>query len=142
MTDDASDADAAAVAALRDAWIAAVAGRDVGALGDLLEEDYEVWAHGAPALRGPAAAAGAMGVALERYAIEQTFEPLETVIAGAWAFERGVERMRLTPRNGGPTQDFAQRALLIMHRGADGRWHYARGMTNGLPAAEAPATVG
>jgi len=136
MTDDPPDPDAAAVAALRNAWIAAVAGRDVAALNDLLEEDYEVWAHGAPALRGPAAAAGAMGAALERYSIQQTFEPLETVIAGAWAFERGIERMRLTPRNGGPTQDFVQRALLIIHRGADGRWRYARGMTNGLPPAE------
>ena len=136
MTDEAPDPDVAAVAALRDTWIAAIADRNVAALNDLLEEDYEVWAHGAPPLRGPAAAAGAMGAALERFSIEQSFEPLETVIAGAWAFERGIERMRLTPRGGGPTQDFAQRALLILHRGADGRWRYARGMTNGLPAAE------
>ena len=54
----------------------------------------------------------------------------------------GIERMRLTPRGGGPRQDLVQRALLIMRRGADGRWRYARGMTNGLPTADAPATAG
>jgi uncharacterized protein (TIGR02246 family) len=129
--------DRTAVAAVRATWTAAVAAGDVTRLADLLEEDYEVWAHGAAPLRGRDAATAAMGAALASYAIEQTFEPEETVVAGAWAFERGLDRMHLTPRDGGPPRELVQRALLILHRGADGRWRYARGMTNGLPALAA-----
>jgi len=118
---------------LRNAWIAAVKRRDPSAIADLLTEDYEVWSGGAATLKGPAAAAAAMGAALARFDIEQTLEVVETVVSGDWAFERGIERMRLTPREGGDVQSFEQRAFLIMHRGRDGRWRYARGMTAAMP---------
>lgn len=131
--------DRAAIAAVRDAWVASVASRDPSAIRDLLTDDYEVWAHGAPPIRGRDAAAAAMSAALARFTIEQSFEPIETVVAGDWAFERGVERMRVTPLDGGPPRDMSQRALLILHRGRDGRWRYARGMTNGLPAPSSAA---
>jgi ketosteroid isomerase-like protein len=62
------------------------------------------------------------------------FEPIEAVVAGDWAFDRGIESMTVTPIAGGPAQTMVQRALLILRRGTDGRWRYARGMTNGLPA--------
>ena len=74
-----------------------------------------------------------MGAALALYEIEQSFEPEETVVSGAWAFERGLDRMRLTPRGGGAPREIAQRAILILRRSDDGRWRYARGTTNGLP---------
>ena len=121
------------LAALHTAWVGAVARGDVSALRELLADDYEVWAHGAPPLRGAEVAARAMGAAAERYAIDQRFEPVETVVAGDWAFQRGIERMRVTPRAGGEPRVQEQRALLILRRGEDGRWRYARGMTNGLP---------
>ena len=124
-------------AALRAAWVAAVADRDPDVLRFLLAEDYEVWAHGAAPIVGPDAAIAAMRGALERFSIAQSFEPLETLIAGDWAFERGIERMTVTPRGGGASQQITQRAFLILRRGADGQWRYARGMTNGLPATPA-----
>lgn len=118
---------------LRDAWIAAVKRRDPSALADLLTDDYEVWSGGAPGMKGPAAAAAAMSAALARFDIEQTLEVIETIVSGDWAFERGIERMRLTPRGGGDVQNFEQRAFLVMRRGTDGRWRYARGMTTAMP---------
>jgi len=127
--------DRAAIATVRDQWVAAVAARDVDAIRSLLTDDYEVWAHGTPPMRG-ADAAAAMGAALGKFEIAQSFDPIETVVSGDWAFERGIERMVVTSRDGSaPARDVSQRALLILHRGADGRWRYARGMTNGLPAA-------
>ncbi|HMC56833.1 MAG TPA: nuclear transport factor 2 family protein [Gemmatimonadaceae bacterium] len=124
---------AAEIDELRNAWIAAVARRDPSAVADLLTDDYEVWSGGAPALKGPAAAAAAMGAALARFDIEQSLEVVETVVSGDWAFERGIERMTLTPRGGGDVQRFEQRAFLVMRRDADGRWRYARGMTTAMP---------
>jgi ketosteroid isomerase-like protein len=127
------DRDLAAIAAVRSAWVQAVGDANADALRDFLADDYEVWAHGAPPIRGPQGAAAAMRDALTRFEIAQSFEPVETVVCGDWAFERGIETMILTPREGGEPRELAQRALLILRRGPDGMWRYARGMTNGLP---------
>lgn len=127
--------DVAAIQRLRDMWVEAVVRRDAAALRELVTEDYEVWAHGAPTFRGRDTVETSMRSAMEKFDIEPGFEAIETVIAGDWAFQRGLEKMRVTPRGGGESQTREQRALLIMHRGADGQWRYARGMTNGLPSS-------
>jgi len=127
------EADRAAIDALRDRWVAVVASGDVRELADLVTPDYEVWTHGAPALTGPHTVVTTMGAVLTRFSVSQSYEPIETVIAGDWAFQRGIERIRVVPKGGGASQENAQRALLILRRGADGSWRYARGMTNGLP---------
>jgi len=119
-----------AIAALRAAWTDAVAARNADALKDLLTDDYEVWPQGAPPIIGPAAATAAMRGAVERFDIVQSFEALETVVAGDWAFERGIERMILTPRGGGEQRTIEQRTFLIERKGQDGKWKFARGMTN------------
>ena len=134
----ASHAPRATPADLRAAWVSAIAARDANALRPLLSDDYEVWAHATPALHGADAAIEAMRAALEHFVIEQSFEPIETVIAGDWAFERGVERMTVAPIAGGPSQTMTQRALLILRRDRHGLWQFARGMTNGLPPASSP----
>ena len=125
-----SSDDLQAIIALRAAWTNAVATRNPDALKDLLTDDYEVWPQNAPPITGPAAATAAMRGAVERFDIVQSFDPLETVIAGDWAFERGIERMTLRPRDGGDTRTIEQRTLLIEKKGADGKWRFARGMTN------------
>ena len=125
-----SSDDLRAIRALRAAWTNAVAARDPDALKDLLTDDYEVWPQGAAPLIGPAAAAAAMRGAVERFDIVQSFEPIETVVAGDWAFERGIERMTLTPRGGGEKREIEQRTLLIERKGEDGKWRFARGITN------------
>jgi ketosteroid isomerase-like protein len=126
MTSD----DISAIAALRAAWTTAVAARNPDALRDLLTDDYEVWPQGAPPIIGPAAATAAMRDAVERFDIVQSFEPIETVIAGEWAFERGIERMIVTPREGGEARTIEQRTVLIERKGSDGKWRFARGFTN------------
>ncbi len=125
--------DRAAIDALRDAWVAVVASGDARGLADLVTSDYEVWAHATPPLGGPQTVVAMMGAALAKYSVTQSYVPAETVVAGDWAFQRGIERIHAVPRHGGPAQETAQRALLILKRGSDGRWRYARGMTNGLP---------
>ena len=125
--------------AVRDAWVAAIAARDPQALRPLLTDDYEVWAHGVEPIVGADVAVAAMAAALERNRVEQSFEPIESIIAGDWAFERGIESMRVMPLDGGPTREASQRALLILRRGADGNWRFARGMTNGLPINRIPS---
>ena len=135
------DEDRKAIDAVRAAWVAAVAAGDASALADLVTPDYEVWAHATPALTGPDTVVAMMSAAMSRYAITQRYEPIETIVAGDWAFQRGIEHIRAVPRDGGPAQDAQQRGLLILRRGQDGRWRYARGMTNGLPPADDGSSV-
>src|SRR4029079_12892263 len=91
-------ADRKAIDGLRDAWVAAVAAGDARALADLVTPDYEVWAHATPAFTGPETVVAMMGAAMTRYAITQRYEPIETVVAGDWAFQRGIEHIRGAPR--------------------------------------------
>ena len=102
MTDE---ADRAAIDALRDRWIAIVASGDVRELADLVTPDYEVWTHGAPALSGPRTVVATMSAVLAKYAVSQSYEPVETVIAGEWAFQRGIERIRVVPKGGGASHE-------------------------------------
>jgi ketosteroid isomerase-like protein len=120
-------------ALVRSAWMSAVTSGDAEALRPLITDDYELWPHARPPLRGIDATVAAMRAAMQQFRIEQHFETEETVIAGDWAFERGVETMTVTALAGGPSRTMTQRALLILRRGTDQRWRYARGMTNGLP---------
>lgn len=130
------DQDRGTPADVRAAWVAAVSSGDADALRALIAPDYEVWANAAPPLSGPDAVIRAMRGAMQLYHIDQSFEAIETVVAGDWAFERGIEQIKVTPIGGGPAQTMRQRALLILHRGPDGQWQYARGMTNALPTGE------
>jgi uncharacterized protein (TIGR02246 family) len=134
------DADRAAIDALRARWVEVVASGDARGLANLVTDDYEVWTHGAPPLGGPQTVVAVMGAALAQFSVEQSYEPSETIISGDWAFQRGIERIRATPRSGGETRENVQRALVIVRRSNDGCWRYARGMTNGLPAAPAATT--
>lgn len=134
------DGDRAGIDALRDRWVEVVASGDARGLADLVTDDYEAWTHGAPPLGGRQTVVAVMGAALAKSSVQQSYEPFETIVSGDWAFQRGIERIRATPRDGGPVRENVQRALVILRRGDDGRWRYARGMTNGLPPAPSAPT--
>jgi uncharacterized protein (TIGR02246 family) len=132
----------AGIAELHARWARAIERGDAAALADLVTEDYEVWANGTPALTGRAAVTDAMRGALARYDVAPAFDSLELIVAGDWAFERGIEQMRVAPRTGGDAQTRTQRALLLMRRDEDGRWRYARGMRNAPPDVPASPSGG
>ena len=131
--------DRSAIRELTDAWMAAVARQDVAALAALVTEDFETWPAGAPAVSGRAAVEALYRGAFAQVSIEQSFESQEFVVCGDWAFDRGLDTVRMTPRAGGATREHVQRVMLILRRGGDGTWRYARGMSNALPAAPVPA---
>lgn len=117
---------------LRD-WRAALAAGDTGAVGELVTEDAEFWSHGQPALTGRDAVRDAFAPLFASYTMDQEFQREELVVAGDWAFMRGLEVNRLVPREAGEETTVRQRAFSVMHRGSDGRWRFRRGMTNAPP---------
>jgi uncharacterized protein (TIGR02246 family) len=137
--DIAAAADSAASEAVReiytllDRWREAVREGDIQAVINLVTEDAEFWSHGAASVTGRAALAEAFRPFFTNYELLQEFECHELVVRGDLAFMRGLEINRLVPRAGGDTVEVQQRAFSVMRRSADGRWRFARGMTNQPP---------
>lgn len=117
-------------------WETAISEGDVDSLADLVADDAVFWTHGAPELKGRAAVREAFTRAFDAWSMKQTFEEHERIIGDGWVFFRGVEHNTLTPKSGeGAPVNVDQRAFGIMKRGEDGRWRFARGMTN-LPPSD------
>ena len=113
------------------AWREAGKRGDAAALVSLITEDGEFWTHGAPAVKGRQAVAAMMEGFFAGFHFEQSFETLERIVLDGWAFVRGVEHNRVTPRRGeGETVEIRQRAFMVLRLDEDGLWRFARGMTN------------
>jgi len=118
------------------AWARAYSGADVSGLLALLTDDAEFWTHGAPPLVGRDAVRAVLEQFFERFSVVQRFVEFERFVAADWALLRGEESTTLTPKAGGERIEHRQRAFSLLRRGSDGRWRFARGMTNQGRAAD------
>ncbi len=113
--------------ALYDAWAEAYRREDIDTILSLVTDDYLLFA---PAksplarreLRAPLAAA------LAAYDVIPSFEREEQIVSGDLAFERGWDVQTVRPRAGGEEHVQRQRVFLILQRGSDGVWRFARGI--------------
>lgn len=71
-----------------------------------------------------------------RQAIEPRFEREERIVSGDLAVGPGWDVQTLRPRGGGAARTQRQRVLMVLRRGPDGRWRYARGMSQAGPDTE------
>lgn len=121
------------------AWSRAFAARDVDAVLGLLTDDYRLWMPGRPPLDREALRP-ALTAAFAAYDVEPAFECEERLVDGDLAFERGWDVQVVRPRAGGPGRTQRQRVFLVLRRWADGRWRFARGMSQpGPEPAPAPS---
>ena len=125
---------------LFEAWKAAVASKDVERVASLTTEDCEFWTNAAPPLVGRAMLRTALTSLYAAYTHRQDFERLELIVSDTLAFIRGIEHNVLRPTSGGPEVRRAQRAFIVVRKGPDGHWRFARGMTN-LPPQEQTAVA-
>jgi ketosteroid isomerase-like protein len=119
---------------LYDAWLAAFRRRDVDAILALLTPDYLLWAPSTGQVDS-SALAPRLAAALQLYDIEPSFQSEERIVSGDLAFERGWDVQQITPRAGGDPVTQRQRVFMILRRQPDGRWLFARGMSQPGPAA-------
>jgi uncharacterized protein (TIGR02246 family) len=119
-------------------WASALADGDIVRISGLVTEDAEFWTQGAAPLTGRGAVAAAVAPILAAYKFSQRFDVHERCLGLDWVLLRGTEINTVEPRNGGPSAEIRQRAFSVLRRERDGRWRFARGMTNQGPA-ETPA---
>jgi len=115
---------------LYDTWRDAYARRDVDAVLRLLTDDYVLMAPGMPPVTSEKLRPLLEG-AFAKYDVVSEFEREEQIVSGDLAFERGWDVQKVRVRDSGETTDRRQRIFLILRRGADGVWRFARGMSQG-----------
>jgi uncharacterized protein (TIGR02246 family) len=111
-------------------WATAFSTGTVDALVSLVVEDAEFWTHGMPAVVGRPALRKAFSTFFSAYSAVQVFDEKERLIGDGWALLRGIEVNTLTAAGGGDPVEYTQRAFSVLRLDSDGRWRFARGMTN------------
>ena len=119
---------------LYDAWSEAFQRKNVDAILELLTPDYVLWPMGAPAITRDALVPRLVAT-FSTYDITPSFEREERLVAGDFAFERGWDIQKIRPCAGGEVATHRQRVFLVLQRGTDDRWRFARGMSQRGPAA-------
>src|SRR5262249_7580587 len=117
---------------LYQAWGDAFHRQDVQAILGLLTSDYVLWPASAPPMTRDSLEPRLVAT-LRAYEVRSSFEREERLVAGDLAFERGWDVQQLRPRAGGEMQTHRQRVFLILRRGSDGKWRFARGMSQPGP---------
>jgi ketosteroid isomerase-like protein len=133
-------ADLAAISAFNVQYLKAINTGDIHALSALTDDDHIAIVPGRPPLLGKAANIAANGALYQQFNIAENWTPVETVIDGNLAYQRGsfsvaaTAKAGITARPVGGTGTF----LRIYRRQADGSWIMTRDMFNTeQPAAAA-----
>jgi ketosteroid isomerase-like protein len=123
-------ADLAAITDFNTRYLRAINAGDSAALSALTDDDHIMLAPGRPPVLGKAANDAANARGFQQFNIVETWNPLETVIDGNLAYQRGSFTVAATPKAGGPTRTTAGSFLRIYRRQADGSWRMSRDMFN------------
>jgi len=124
------DQDLAAIAEFNRQYLKAINDEDIATLSSLTTEDHIMIASGRAPLVGKAANDAANGRVFKQFDIDETWTPVETVVSGDVAYQRGTFTVAATPKAGGNTTRTSGHFLRIYRRQADGSWRMTRDMFN------------
>jgi ketosteroid isomerase-like protein len=120
----------AAIEAFNREYLAAINNEDIETLSALTTEEHIMLMPNRPPLAGKQANIDANRRAFELFEFDEEWRPLETGIAGDWAWQRGTYQVTVTPRAGGDSRTLAGSFLRIYRRRTDGSWRMIRDMFN------------
>lgn len=130
-------ADTAAIKALGDQYIAAVNSGDAAAVTATFTDDGIGMPPNQAAREGKQAIQANYEAMFKAYTVKFAPTPLETQVAGDWAYGRGNYTWTATPKSGKPLED-SGKYLNILKRQSDGSWKVYRLISNSnkpLPSA-------
>ena len=126
-------ADTAAIKALGDQFTAAFNSGDAAAMAAAYADDAIMMDPNQAAIEGKQAIQAAYEARSKesagKVAFTATFTPLETQVAGDWAYDRGNYTVTITPKSGKPMEESAK-YLFIVKRQPDGAWRVYRDISN------------
>jgi ketosteroid isomerase-like protein len=138
--------DLAAITAFNERYLGAINDEDIAALSALTTDGHVMLPPNQEPVVGKAANDAMNGGAFENYEFSETWRPVETVIDGDLAFQRGTFTTIATPKEGG--RDRLDRLevngsfLRIYQRQANGEWRMTRDMFNSSTPLTASLSTG
>jgi ketosteroid isomerase-like protein len=136
------DDDLAAIADFNRRYVQAINDGDIATLRGLTTADHIMLSPNGPPRIGKEANDAANARAFERFDIDESWAPEETVIDGDLAYQRGTYVVESTPKAGGDKRRSTGNFLRIYRRQPDGSWRMTRDMFNSdrpPPTAAPPA---
>lgn len=130
--------DLAAIAEFNRRYLQAINDEDIATLSSLTTEDHIMISSGRAPLVGKAANDEANGRVFKQFDIDETWTPVETVVSGDLAYQRGTFTVAATPRAGGNTTKTSGNFLRIYKRMPNGDWRMVRDMFNSVPTSAPP----
>jgi ketosteroid isomerase-like protein len=126
--------DLAAIAEFNRRYLKAINDEDIATLSSLTTEDHILISSGRPPVVGKAANEEVNGRVFKQFDIVETWTPVETVVDGDLAYQRGTFTVEATPRAGGNTSKSSGNFLRIYRRQPNGEWRMTRDMFNSVQA--------
>ena len=125
--------DLAAITEFNRKYLKAINDGDIATLSSLTDEGHIMITPGRPPLIGKAANDAANGGAFQRVTIDETWTPVETVVSGDLAYQRGTYTVAATPKAGGNTTKTSGHFLRIYRRQPNGEWRMTHDTFNSVP---------
>jgi ketosteroid isomerase-like protein len=125
--------DLAAITEFNRKYLKAINDGDIATLSGLTDEGHIMITPGRPPLIGKAANDAANGRAFQTVNIVETWTPVETVVSGDLAYQRGTYTVAATPKAGGNTTKTAGNFLRIYQRQPNGEWRMTHDTFNSVP---------
>jgi ketosteroid isomerase-like protein len=122
--------DLAAITGFNERYLASINNEDIAALSALTTDGHIMLVPNREPVVGKAANDAVNGGAFERYDFSETWQPVETVIDGDLAFQRGTFTTIATPRGDGNRLEVSGSFMRIYQRQPNGEWRMTRDMFN------------
>jgi ketosteroid isomerase-like protein len=122
--------DVQAITAFNERYLKAINEEDIAALSALTTDGHIMLPPNQEPVVGKAANDAMNGGAFERYEFSETWVPVETVVDGDLAFQRGTFTVIATPRGDGDRLEVRGAFLRVYQRQANGEWRMTRDMFN------------
>ena len=123
-------ADEAAITAFNARYLGAINDGDIATLSSLTTDGHIMISPNRTPIVGKQANDEANGRAFKMFDIDETWTPVETVIRGDLAYQRGTFTVAATPKAGGNTTKSTGTFLRIYRKQPDGQWRMVRDMFN------------
>ena len=129
-------ADEVSIAEFNRQYLNAINEGDSVALSRLTTDDHIMSMPGRPPIVGKAANDAVNARAFEQFRFTERWQPVETVVDGDLAYQRGTFTVDAAPKAGGQSRHMSGNFLRIYKRQPDGSWMMTHDMFN----SEQPAT--
>jgi ketosteroid isomerase-like protein len=120
----------AQITAFNERYLQSINEEDIAALSSLTTDGHIMLPPNSEPVVGKAANDAMNGGAFERYDFSETWSPVETVVDGDLAFQRGTFTTIATPKSEGDRLEVAGSFLRIYQRQPNGEWRMTRDMFN------------